>query len=81
LLHLLQDIFRITIDNSRRGDYLAVLAGQPVTHRIETLVTDMKLHSVFALALGLVAAPVAVHAADPVPAAAHHAAAENKCSE
>jgi hypothetical protein len=81
LLHLLQDIFRITIDNSRRDDYLAVLAGQPVTHRIETLVTDMKLHSVFALALGLVAAPVAVHAADPAPAAAPAAAADIKGGE
>lgn len=34
------------------------------------MVTDMKLHSVFALALGLVALPVAAHAADPAPAAA-----------
>ncbi|MDT0509718.1 hypothetical protein [Novosphingobium sp. MMS21-SN21R] len=41
----------------------------------------MKLHSVFALALGLVAAPVAVHAADPAPAAAPAAASDIKGGE
>ena len=35
----------------------------------------MKLHSVFALALGLVALPAAAHAADPAPAAAAATAA------
>jgi hypothetical protein len=59
LLTRLQVIFRIAIDNSLGDDYLAVTAGHPVTHRIETLVTDMKIHSVLALALGLAAVPAA----------------------
>ena len=41
----------------------------------------MKLHSVFALALGLVALPAAVHAADPAPAAAVAATPEIKGGE
>lgn len=41
----------------------------------------MKLHSAFALALGLVALPATAHAADPAPAAAPAAAPEIKGGE
>lgn len=41
----------------------------------------MKLHSAFALALGLVALPAAAHAADPAPAAAPAATPEIKGGE
>ncbi|WP_371433319.1 hypothetical protein [Novosphingobium sp.] len=81
LLTRRQVIFRITIDNPFADDYPAPTAGHPVTHRIEILVTDMKIHSVFALALGLVALPAAAHAADPAPAAAPAAAPEIKGGE
>lgn len=73
--------FRISIDNSCSCDYLAKTAGHPVTFCIETLVTNMKIHSVFALALGLVALPAAAQTAAPVAAAAATTALEIKGGE
>jgi hypothetical protein len=83
LLTRLQVIFRIAIDNSLGDDYLAVTAGHPVTHRIETLVTDMKIHSVLALALGLAAVPAAAQTAETAaaPEATTAAAPEIKGGE
>lgn len=57
------------------------MAGHPVTFCIETLVTNMKIHSVFALALGLVALPAAAQTAAPVAAAAATTAPEIKSGE
>lgn len=55
--------FRIGIDNSFTSHYLTSTAGHPVTFCIETLVTNMKIHTVFALALGLAAIPAAAQTA------------------
>jgi len=57
------------------------MAGHRPPHRIEALVTDMKIHSVFALALGLVAIPAAAQTASPVPAAAPKPAPEIKTGD
>ena len=64
-----QDIFRISIDNSSGNNYPILSGGLPVTHRFEPQVTDMKMHSVFALALGLVAVPAIAQTAAPATAA------------